>query len=349
MLSICIYSPVFYPSVGGLQLITLILARELGIAGNKVEVVTETHGLSDADDLRFPFKVTRTTNFLSRVKLFERADVVLFMNLSLHGIASALAARNTKVVLSHHGIYRGTGVLRRFLEFVKRQMTRLFPNISVSQFVAKSIPGRSVIINNAYDDALFQQPENVSRASDFVFCGRLVSDKGADVCLRAFASVAEVYSDANLTVVGDGPERAKLLRLAYELGVADRVIFKGFLTGAVLVSELQKHRCMLVPSLWEEPFGIVALEGIACCQTVIVSRRGGLPEAIGPCGVIVEPTETGFSAAMCEVVKKARAGEVLPGEPQVEVRKLHLEQHTARSVAKKYLDVVTAPVFGASA
>lgn len=42
---------------------------------------------------------------------------------------------------------------------------------------------------------------------------------------------------------------------------------------------------MVVPSLWDEPFKIVALEGIACGCVVVGSKGGGLKDAIGPCGL----------------------------------------------------------------
>ena len=45
------------------------------------------------------------------------------------------------------------------------------------------------------------------------------------------------------------------------------------------------HQIMVVPSRWLEPFGIVALEGIACGCVVVGSAGGGLKDAIGPCGV----------------------------------------------------------------
>ena len=172
---ICIFARAFYPAVGGLERIAQILATQSVGFGHAVEVVTDTPGTSVADDQQFPYRITRTHEYQTRLQAFKRADAVLFMNVSLHGMRAAIAA-GTPIIFSHHGIYRGRGVVGKFLELIKRQLTWFYPNISVSQFVARNMPASSVVIPNAYDDALFTQPERPDRGRDFVFCGRLVSD-----------------------------------------------------------------------------------------------------------------------------------------------------------------------------
>lgn len=334
----CIFTRAFYPAVGGLERIAQILATYAAGFGHSVEVVTDTHGISDVDDQQFPFTITRTRKYQTRAQAFRRSDAVLFMNVSLHGMLAAIAS-GVPIVFSHHGIYRGRGLIGQSLELLKRQLTWIYPNISVSQFVARNMPAVSVVIPNAYD-ALFKLSEQPVRARDFVFCGRLVSDKGTDLCIRAFSQVLKNLPDATLTIVGDGPERHALQGLAQSLGVAGQVSFAGALNGQELVTELQQHTCMVVPSLWEEPFGIVALEGIACCDTVIVTRRGGLPEAVGDCGLVVEPTDKDMACAMISVAKARRTGETLPGQPSEEMRKTHLAQHTPEDVTQRYLDLI---------
>jgi len=338
MSNICIFSRTFYPNIGGLERIAQILASYAASLGYQVEVVTDTHGKSDEDDRRFPFMITRTSDYKVRVQAFKRADVVLFMNVSLHGMLAAIVT-DTPVIFSHHGIYRGRGLVGKLLELVKRQLTRFYSNISVSQFVAKNIPAASVVIHNAYDNTLFKQPEHPARVRDFVFCGRLVTDKGADMAIQAFARVLESLPDASLTIIGDGPERQTLQALAQGFGISEKVRFTGKLGGQDLVVELQRHVCMVVPSLWEEPFGIAALEGIACCETIIATRRGGLPEAVGDCGLLVEPAVDRMADAMIAVAKTWRSGEDL-SEKAEEVRNIHLGRHTPETVTRKYLDVI---------
>ena len=94
---------------------------------------------------------------------------------------------------------------------------------------------------------------------------------------------------------------------------------------------------MVVPSIWEEPFGIVALEGIACCETVIVTNRGGLPEAVGPCGVVVDASAQALADAMSQIADAIAKREPVPGKPDYAIRLKHLRAHESNSVAGRYL------------
>ncbi len=299
---ICIFARAFYPAVGGLERIAQILATQATRYGHEVVVVTDTPGISDFDDRRFPFKIKRLCKHQERVKAFKMADVVLMMNISLPGVLAAWQA-GTQVVATHQSCYEVRNVRNLFLENIKRFSMRFISNISCSSYVARRFSTPSTVVPNAYDDTLFKQPERPGRERDFVFCGRLVSDKGADVCVKGFARVVQSEPGSKLTIVGGGPERAALQALVQTLGIAGQVRFTGSLSGQDLVRELQRHACMVVPSLWEEPFGIVVLEGIACCDTVIVSRRGGLPEAVGECGLVVEPSVAELGDAMLAVAR----------------------------------------------
>jgi len=339
MSNICIFSRAFYPAVGGLERMAQLLATQFANVGHSVEVVTDTLGTSVVDDEQFQFMITRTSKYSDRVNAFKRADVVLSMNISLHGFVAAWRA-GVHVIATHQGCYEINNLRSFFLENLKRFSMRFISNISCSTYVANQFREPSTIIPNSYDSVQFVAPSQRSSIYDFVFCGRLVSDKGADVCVRAFACVAESVSDITLTIIGDGPELLPLQKLTNDLGVTELVRFTGVLRGKHLVSELQKHACMVVPSLWEEPFGIVALEGIACCESVIVSRRGGLPEAAGFCGIVVEPTVAELVTAMLAVVQARKSGDLLPGQPVPSVRSAHLERHTPQVVAKMYLDVI---------
>jgi glycogen(starch) synthase len=340
---ICIFSRPFYPNVGGLERIAQILATQFADAGHAVEVVTDTPALHQADDLKFSFKIIRTHDYWMRVQTFKTAEVVLLMNISLHGILAAAVA-STPIILSHHGTYDGDSLVGRLLAFCKRRLTIFYQNITVSSFVARHIPASSVVIPNAYDNLLFTSKHPCVRERDFVFCGRLISDKGADICIQAFADVLRKIPDTTLTVIGGGPELEPLQHLAQDLGVTSQIEFTGTLTGQSLVNELRNHVCLVAPSLCEDGFGIVALEGIACCETLIVSRRGGFPEAAGPCGLAVEPSACELASAMKSVALAWRNGQTLPGQPSSEVRTSYLARHTPEIIAQQYLRIIEAVI-----
>jgi glycosyltransferase involved in cell wall biosynthesis len=106
-----------------------------------------------------------------------------------------------------------------------------------------------------------------------------------EVLLAALGHLAERGLLPRLTIAGDGPEREPLAAQARALGIAEQIDFLGSRQGEEVVRLLNAHRILVVPSRYDEPFGIVALEGIACGCLVIGSRGGGLKEAIGRCGL----------------------------------------------------------------
>jgi glycosyltransferase involved in cell wall biosynthesis len=142
----------------------------------------------------------------------------------------------------------------------------------------------TLVIGNPYDSNLFNYDLSVSRTKAICFLGRLVNIKGADMLLRAFAALQP--SEWRLTIIGDGPDRLDLERLVYTLGIQKSVDFLGPLQGDALAHVLNQQEILVVPSRWREPFGIVALEGLACGCVVLASDDGGLVDAVGPAGLL---------------------------------------------------------------
>ena len=127
-----------------------------------------------------------------------------------------------------------------------------------------------------------------------MFLGRLVSDKGVDVLLAALALLAARGAPARARrSSATGPSGRGLEEQAARLGIAGQVRFLGSRQGEEIVRLLNAHRILVVPSRYDEPFGIVALEGIACGCLVIGSRGGGLKEAIGRCGLTFRNGDAG--------------------------------------------------------
>jgi glycosyltransferase involved in cell wall biosynthesis len=110
----------------------------------------------------------------------------------------------------------------------------------------------------------------------------------------------------------------------------------GPMDGDQLPRLLNRHKIMVVPSRWNEPFGIVALEGIACGCAVIGSSGGGLPEAIGPCGVTFA---NGDAAALAEKIEMfLKQPDLLAGFRQNAAN--HLARHQPEVVAQKYIELL---------
>ena len=129
--------------------------------------------------------------------------------------------------------------------------------------------------------------------------GRLVPEKGVDVLIRAFARIAPSHPTARLVVAGDGPSRDGLASLATDLGLAGRVEFRGRLAHADTLAAIRQAWCVCVPSLWQEPFGMIAAEAQMHGVAVVASRAGGLAEIVedGVTGHLVAPGDADSLAA----------------------------------------------------
>ena len=112
-----------------------------------------------------------------------------------------------------------------------------------------------------------------------LFVGRLVPQKGVDLLLRAFGVLLHRCPETHLVIVGDGEQELYLRRVARWLGIFHRVKFVNWQSGEKLVDYYKRAQVVVAPSYYE-PFGIVALEAMACGRPVIASRVGGLEEFI---------------------------------------------------------------------
>jgi len=152
--------------------------------------------------------------------------------------------------------------------------------IAISDFVARrcreNYPGlEPVKILNAQPIFPGSLPEHRLEPAHFLCFGRLAEEKGFDLAIRAFA---QLPPGCSLEIAGEGPAAACLQALSRELGVEVR--FSGALTRPEVLERLDLCTAVVVPSRWEEPFGMVAIEAMARGRPVIAARRGALPELV---------------------------------------------------------------------
>ena len=325
-------SYLFDPSVGGIETVSKILAEQFVAAGHQVHVITESPGDAIAGA---GYQFTRRPSIVDLIRLLRWSDLFFQNNISLRSLIPALLLRKP-VVIAHHTWIQDTRGRVRWKDRIKYASLRSVKNIAISRAVADRLGVPAEIIGNPYDDKVFRVLPNITRDRTIVFVGRLVSDKGADLLLRALAILQRDGLTPDLTIVGSGPEKQTLRRLAAELALDRQVTFTGKLSGTALAETLNRHRILAVPSRWAEPFGLVALEGIACGCVVAGSRDGGLKEAIGPCGLTFENgNEQAVAGALKEILTlpeteaklRARAGE-------------HLQKFRAPVAAAAYLNVI---------
>jgi len=106
-----------------------------------------------------------------------------------------------------------------------------------------------------------------------LYLGRLSAEKGVDVLLRALARLG----DPPFVIAGAGPGATSLRALATDLGLR-RARFLGGLDDAGVATALVNARYVVVPSVWDVPAGLAALEAMARGRPIVASAVGGLPE-----------------------------------------------------------------------
>jgi glycosyltransferase involved in cell wall biosynthesis len=149
------------------------------------------------------------------------------------------------------------------------------------------------------------QVRRLSLAPTVLFAGRLVREKGVAWLLQSFQIARRSVPDATLTILGEGPEAGPLKKLAAELDLTGSVRFPGWIPPEQMARDYGDSWVQVAPSVWEEPFGLVALEAGARATAMIVSDLGGLAEIVvdGVTGRKVPPHDVqGLAEALLETL-----------------------------------------------
>jgi spore coat protein SA len=170
-----------------------------------------------------------------------------------------------------------------------------------------------------------------------LFVGRVSPDKGVHVLLDAFRVLCEDRDDLRLELIGDEalPPRSMQVRLDEEprvrrlarfygrpdylrplladlpAAVAERVTHTIWIGHDRMPAAYARAAVVVLPSVWEEPFGMPAAEAMAAGRPVVASRVGGLPEVVadGETGLLVAPDDPGaLAGALATVVDDAELG-----------------------------------------
>lgn len=337
-----VISPEFPPEVGGVETYAYEFARELAGRGVTVTVFTRPHSAGEISPIGIKIAPVLTLKQKQDREILRNLGVDAWhvMNASYSWVARETDA---PVVISVHGydflrpyypvaqpdLRRVPGLWRSIRwrpaleQLAGRWLTRAL--------VRRSLPRAThILANSRYTERVLLEsnpacrgitstawvgvsPEYLGFTSARSFIGhtdlitvcRLADPrKNVDLVLRALASLTDRHR-FSYTVVGDGPLRPELERLVPELGLQDRVRFKGFVDSASLRTLLgQSDLFVLTSSIVRgshEGFGIAYLEANACGTPVLASRLAGASEAVeeGISGYFVdEPSTEAVAAAL---------------------------------------------------
>jgi glycogen synthase len=170
----------------------------------------------------------------------------------------------------------------------------------------------STIVYCGIDGRLFT-PGDAARdpawGGRLLYVGRYDPRKGIETAIRSLPRLPACTLEVQGT--GDQDERARLIRLAHTLGVGDRVAF-GSVDRATLVTRYRAADAVVFPSEWEEPFGLVPLEAMACATPVVATGVGGSGEFLLD-GVNCVRFRPGDPAALADAVQRLAADGALRG------------------------------------
>jgi glycosyltransferase involved in cell wall biosynthesis len=218
------------------------------------------------------------------------------------------------------------------------------PSAYLAGVVRNKYPGASVrVLPNGVDARLFARAAEMTQRDPRIpggrpvvlYAGRMSPEKGPLVVAKAFAELRKRRPDCFLVLAGEfsvGPSTSNRVRYGDEIrrtvaGYADDCIVLGSVTPERMHEVYAHADLVVVPSQFEEPFGMVALEALAAGRPVLAFRRGGLPEFIvdGRNGFLMDGTD--------DPVRLAERIDALLGDPAALA---HVASAARECVAERY-------------
>lgn len=374
MMRILIINPEYPPVGGGASNASAHIARTLVDLGQQVAVLTSRYADLPKDETLSGVRVFRgpaRRRHLDRSGAFEQA---MFMLSGSLGAIRLLRSWRPQVVLAFFGAPSGVIALlmRLFfgtpyivslrggdvpgfrpydfalyhrligplLHIVWRQAAAVVANSqglrALGQTFDQRVPIR--VIPNGVDVPRESLTHRQWHPPKLLIVGRLRYQKGIDILLRALCDVLDLPWE--LTIAGDGPQRAALEAMAAELKLSSRLGFTRWLDKETLSEEYQSANLFVYPSRHEGMPNVI-LEAMASGLPVVASRIAGSEELVIPeeTGLLVPPEDpVALSKALRRLLGDTALRQQMGQAAQQRVR----EHYTWSSVAQQYLDLMQA-------
>jgi phosphatidylinositol alpha-1,6-mannosyltransferase len=315
----------FPPRVGGIESFVLAMAQRM----NPSEVVVHTARQEGdaAFDAVLPFPVIRDPSRLMvptpaitrrslRIAREMSCDAVWFGAAAPLGLMAGALKRKTGVrrtVATTHGheiwwaktpgtrhllhrIGESNDVVTYLGDYTRSQIARALSQAAVHRMVQLTPGVDTSLFDPSVDGAPVRELYGLGDRPVLLCVSRLVERKGQDVLVEALPLIQREVPDAALLLVGDGPMRERLVRLAEDRGVSRDVVFAGAQPWAETPPYYAAADVFCMPcrtrkrGLEVEALGIVFLEAAAAGLPVVVGNSGGAPDAVldGRSGYVVD-------------------------------------------------------------
>ncbi len=168
----------------------------------------------------------------------------------------------------------------------------------VSEFIKKQfLEGLSgncenvFVLYNGVERKLTKFPE---KKKEVLYVGRIVPEKGVEIYVDTVKLIAPKFTDWSFNLIGSsklgaldksGTYAEKISKKFLDIGAQAK--FFGFKNKKFVDEKMKSGSIIVIPSLWQEPFGLVAAEGMSNGMAIIAANSGGIPEIIGKNGVLI--------------------------------------------------------------
>lgn len=248
------------------------------------------------------------------IKYHGKPDIIHAHYLYTMPIAITLAKKfKVPCIGTEHWSYMGRDIMPKFVKFyAKRVYSKLDALVSVSNSLRNNILKhysiRSRVIPNMIDASQFQSSNSfvdknrIDTNFSFISIGALVDGKRFDLLIKSFSQLQDIK--ALLTIIGDGPKKTDLIKLASDLGVQDRVYFTGRLSRDKIIQYLLNSNVFALPSD-SETFGVVYIEAMALGLPIIATRCGGPEDFVDSSnGLLIDRNSLDqLTEAMCYMIE----------------------------------------------
>jgi teichuronic acid biosynthesis glycosyltransferase TuaC len=286
----------------------------------------------------------------------QRIDVIHAHAALPCGHAAALLSRELQIpcVVTVHGLdaffdnqvrgYAGH-LCRRVTQFVYRSASRV---ICVSDKVAGKVAGNAMapldmkVIYNGVDAQMFAPAPTEAFPNTILSVGNLIPIKGHELVLRALATVLPRHPHLLIEIIGDGPERNRLVKLAADLNLSERVRFLGRRTRKQVADAMRRSVLFVLPSRYEG-LGCVYLEAMSTEKPVIACHGQGIDEIIrhGSNGWLIEPGNLQeLIEALSELLENKQLRRQLGGAARQTILQRFTSSHQASQLAAVYRECV---------
>ena len=339
-IAICTRS--FRPVIGGLGSVTHSYA--LGLIENGCEpVVVTSSPAPEGYDAQFPYSVVRQPGFFEFRRTLRECDGIIFIHQSLVYILWSLGLGKPVVSSIQGRIWAWTSVSIAVCSIVFDLHLRLRPHAAlISETVRSPATRNAPVMGNPYDPEVFHPQGGPAPAGTIIFSGRIARGKGVFHLLEAVRLLRRRGVLMALTFLGSGPDERELREAVAAVELGGCTTFIGHSEPHEVAALLCRHEIAAVPSDWEEPFGLVAIEAIACGCYVVAFPDGGLPLAVGEAGLL---TSEKSPAALADAIQRVLTDEALRQRIDAQ-RNAHLEKFSRGRITSRLLRMLKATQSG---